>query len=61
MQFIGWMGELGKPLAIGLVLLALTLAAIGWITVRLSWRWHAVWAWRRRQRMRGMPAIGNGR
>jgi uncharacterized protein (DUF2062 family) len=52
MQFAGWMGELGKPLAIGLLLLASTLAAIGWITVRLSWRWHAVWAWRRRQRMR---------
>jgi uncharacterized protein len=47
-----WMAQLGKPLAVGLVLLALTLAAIGWVAVRLAWRWHAVWAWRRRARLR---------
>ena len=52
MQLIHWMGQLGKPLALGLALLALTLAALGWITVRLSWRCHTVWAWRRRARLR---------
>lgn len=52
MQFMGWMGELGKPLALGLALLALTLAAVGWIVVRLTWRCHVVWAWQRRQRER---------
>jgi uncharacterized protein len=49
---VHWMAELGKPLALGLVLLALTLAAAGWIVVRVAWRWHAVWAWRRRGRLR---------
>lgn len=52
MQFMAWMGSLGKPLAVGLVLLALTLAALGWLVVRLSWRCHVVWAWQRRQRKR---------
>ncbi len=52
MQLVHWMGQLGKPLALGLALLALTLAALGWITVSLSWRCHTVWAWRRRARLR---------
>lgn len=56
LQFIGWMGQLGKPLALGIVLLALTLAGVGWIAVRLAWRCHAVWAWRRRSRLRLRPA-----
>lgn len=56
MAVFDWMGQLGKPLLIGLVMLALTLAAIGWITVRLWWRCHAVWAWRRRARLRMRPA-----
>ncbi|MFO1323158.1 MAG: DUF2062 domain-containing protein [Burkholderiales bacterium] len=47
-----WMAQLGKPLAVGLVLLAVTLAAVGWAVVRLAWRCHAVWAWRRRSRLR---------
>ena len=47
-----WMAQLGKPLAVGLVLLATTLAVVGWVTVRLVWRWHAVRAWRRRARLR---------
>lgn len=56
MAVFAWIGELGRPLAIGLALLALTLAAIGWTVVRLGWRCHAVWAWRRRARMRGRAA-----
>lgn len=47
-----WMIGLGKPLAVGLVLLATTLAATGWVIVRVGWRCHAVWAWRRRARQR---------
>ncbi len=47
-----WMTQLGKPLALGLVLLAVTLAALGWIVVRLGWRCHAVWCWHRRARQR---------
>jgi uncharacterized protein (DUF2062 family) len=47
-----WMAELGKPLAVGLVLLATTLAVVGWVTVHLLWRWYAVRAWRQRARLR---------
>ena len=53
---LAWMAELGKPLAVGLVLLAVTLAAIGWGGVRLAWRWHTVRAWRRRARLRAAAA-----
>ncbi|HET9339785.1 MAG TPA: DUF2062 domain-containing protein [Casimicrobiaceae bacterium] len=51
-----WMAELGKPLALGIMLLALTLSAVGFLTVRLAWRWHVVAAWRRRARRRGRRA-----
>ena len=47
-----WMAQLGKPLAVGLVMLAATLATAGWASVRVAWRCHAVWAWRRRARLR---------
>jgi uncharacterized protein (DUF2062 family) len=47
-----WMAGLGKPLGVGLVLLASTLALVGWIAVRLGWRWHVVRAWQRRARSR---------
>jgi uncharacterized protein (DUF2062 family) len=47
-----WKVQLGKPLAVGLLLLAATLAALGFVTVRIGWRCHAVWAWRRRARQR---------
>jgi uncharacterized protein (DUF2062 family) len=49
---VDWMKALGKPLAAGLVMLALTLAGVGWAVVRLLWRCHAVHAWRRRARSR---------
>lgn len=51
-----WMVGLGRPLALGLVLLALTLAAAGFLCVRVAWRWHAVRAWRRRARLRTQSA-----
>lgn len=51
-----WMAQLGKPLAVGLLLLAATLAAVGWGIVRLAWRCHAVAAWRRRARTRAARA-----
>jgi uncharacterized protein (DUF2062 family) len=59
-SFIGdlalWMGQLGKPLALGVVLLAVTLAAVGWAVVRLGWRWHVVHAWKKRARQRAATA-----
>ena len=50
------MTALGKPLAVGLVLLAVTLAALGWVVVRVGWRCHAVLGWRRRARLRRAAA-----
>ena len=46
----GWMIALGKPLAIGLVLLALILAAAGYAVVRGAWRVYVIQAWRSRAR-----------
>jgi uncharacterized protein (DUF2062 family) len=47
-----WMLQLGKPLAIGLVALALTLAFLGYWTVQLLWRCQVALAWRARRRRR---------
>jgi uncharacterized protein (DUF2062 family) len=47
-----WMAHLGKPLALGLVLLASALAAIGYFAVRIAWRYYLVWAWRKRRLQR---------
>ena len=44
-----WMLALGKPLAIGLVALASTLALIGYVVVQIAWRAHVVSAWRARR------------
>jgi hypothetical protein len=43
-----WMVLLGKPLALGLVLLAALLAGAGYLAVRFAWRIYLVQAWRRR-------------
>jgi uncharacterized protein (DUF2062 family) len=45
---IDWAVALGEPLLIGLPLLAVTLAALGYVTVLGIWRWHLVRTWRRR-------------
>jgi uncharacterized protein (DUF2062 family) len=47
-----WTLTLGKPLAVGLAALALTLAAIGYVTVELAWRAYVITAWRARARRR---------
>lgn len=49
---VAWMSELGKPLALGLVLLAFTLATVGFCAVRVAWRCHVVASWRKRARQR---------
>jgi uncharacterized protein (DUF2062 family) len=43
-----WFESLGKPFAVGLLLLAVTLALVGYVAVRLLWRLMVVWEWRRR-------------
>jgi uncharacterized protein (DUF2062 family) len=47
-----WSLSLGKPLAVGLVALALTLAVIGYFGVHLAWRAYVILAWRARKRRR---------
>jgi len=47
-----WVLSLGKPLAVGLVALALGLATIGFFLVDAMWRLHVILAWRRRARTR---------
>jgi uncharacterized protein (DUF2062 family) len=47
-----WMIGLGKPLLIGLVLLASVFAVTGYLAVRLSWRIYLVRVWRRRRHHR---------
>ncbi len=48
-----WSLSLGKPLAVGLVALALSLAALGYVAVQAAWRGYVVLAWRRRKRRSG--------
>ncbi|MCC6609424.1 MAG: DUF2062 domain-containing protein [Burkholderiales bacterium] len=50
-----WAISLGKPLAVGLVALALSLAALGWIGVQVAWRAWVVVQWRRRRLRRAKP------
>lgn len=47
---IDWMLSLGPPLALGLVALALTLAAVGYFAVQLAWRAYVTVQWRARRR-----------
>ena len=44
-----WTLSLGRPLAVGLVALALTLALLGYAAVQLAWRAWVVLAWRNRR------------
>jgi len=57
MHWDNWVGELwawfqmlGKPLLIGLPMLATGLAIAGYITIRLAWRFYVVMKWRSRRR-----------
>jgi uncharacterized protein (DUF2062 family) len=43
-----WMVSLGKPLAVGLPLLAVTLAVAGYLLVDGGWRLYVHLAWRSR-------------
>jgi len=49
---VDWAAALGKPLLVGLVALALTLAGLGYAVVQLGWRLYVRLAWRARQRRR---------
>jgi uncharacterized protein (DUF2062 family) len=47
-----WTLSLGQALAIGLPVLAATLAFAGYVSIRLIWRFHLISAWRRRTQKR---------
>jgi len=50
--FLGWMLSMGTPLAVGLVALALALAALGYACVQIGWRAYVIRAWRNRGQLR---------
>ena len=45
---VTWLTSFGKPLIIGLVLLASLLAITGYFLVRLIWRFYVIHAWHKR-------------
>ena len=47
-----WALALGPPLAVGLIALALTLAAAGYCAVQFAWRAYVIHAWRSRRKRR---------
>ncbi len=49
---IDWVVSMGKPLLLGLLMLALLLPFIGYFAVRGGWRLYAVYAWRKRAQRR---------
>ncbi len=51
--FVQWILSMGMPLAVGLLALALILAALGYACVQIGWRAYVIRAWRRRQQLRG--------
>ncbi len=53
LALVDWLSVLGKPLALGLVLLALLLAALGYVGVHGAWRLWLVRKWRRRRNGKG--------
>jgi uncharacterized protein (DUF2062 family) len=46
---LDWIGSVGKPLLVGLPLLALILALLGYVVVNTGWKLHVRREWRRRQ------------
>lgn len=44
-----WLTAMGEPLLLGLLLLAVSLALIGYVVVRLLWRCSVAWRWRHRK------------
>jgi uncharacterized protein len=54
--FLRWALAMGTPLAVGLVALALGLAAIGYACVQIGWRAYVIHAWRKRRQSRSKHA-----
>jgi len=54
--YVQWMMGLGAPLAVGLVLLASTLALVGYVVVRVLWSMHLRRSWIARKKQRRVRA-----
>jgi uncharacterized protein (DUF2062 family) len=54
--YFAWLLALGKPLALGLFVLATGLALLGYVAVQVAWRTHTILAWRRRKAKRAARA-----
>jgi uncharacterized protein (DUF2062 family) len=49
---LDWLGSLGKPLLVGIPMLAVILAVIGYFAVDWAWRSYVRYLWHRRKRQR---------
>lgn len=49
---VDWMMSLGKPLLLGIFLLALLFAVAGYFAVRAAWRLYTIYEWRKRAKRR---------
>ena len=54
--FLRWAMSMGTPLAVGLVALALGLAALGYASIQIGWRAYVIRAWRKRRHLRSQHA-----
>jgi hypothetical protein len=54
-EMMEWASGMGVPLLVGLVTLALSLAALGWIAVQVGWRAWVLMEWRKRRLRRARP------
>ena len=50
--FLAWVLSMGTPLAVGLLALALILAALGYACVQGGWRAYVIRKWRKRRQLR---------
>jgi uncharacterized protein (DUF2062 family) len=51
-----WLASVGKPLLVGLPLLAIVLAVTGYLVTDLTWQLYVRCAWQRRRRLRARRA-----
>lgn len=58
-EMVDWSLAMGKPLLVGLVTLALSLAALGWAAVHVLWRAWVIHAWRKRAAQRRARAAAS--
>lgn len=56
---LNWLSSVGKPLLIGLPLLAVLLAVAGYFLVDWAWQWHVRYEWYRRRRRRAARNVSS--